>query len=351
MKTIITKTALTAALTFFLLISGLLTAQAEEFKKQIDRTFEVNKNATLDLTNKFGDVHCQVWGDKKVSVKVEITVKAPNQEKANKIFDRIGVEIIGSPDRVTGVTEVGNMSFSNTEFSIDYYVMMPKSLNLELNNSFGEIFVEEVDGTAKINMEYGEMEVNALNGPNSEITVKFGEASIDYLKDGKINIEYGELDSKGANNLDIYSRFSELNIDKAESVVLDSQYDEINFGSTGRMEVVSRFSGIEIGKLNGNFNVDSQYGSFDAGYIYPGFTEGKIKVAFTGVTLTFDPKASFQVDAEIKFGSLSYPDNSSVNHKEEGYVTNLYKGTVGSNKSASARLTIDSQNGDVDLSY
>jgi hypothetical protein len=351
MKTLIGKISLIVILMVFSLLTGILTANGEEFKKYIEKKFDVDKDATLSLSNKFGEVHCEVWNNKQVSVKVEITVEASSQERANKVFDRITVEVAGDQRKVTGQTEVGNMSFNNTEFSIDYYVMMPKSINIDLKNSFGEIFVEETDGEARVHLEYGDMEIMALNGDYSDITVKFGEGSVGYMKNGKIRLEYSELDIEGANDLDVYTRFSELNIEKMENLSLDTQYDDIQLGHVGTSDVVARFSEVEIDHLNGNFSFDLQYGGLEADDIFAGFTEGRLDVAFAEITLTFDPEASFQVDAEMKFCSLSYPSNASVTHKEEGYVTNLYKGVIGSDQGTSAKLVIDSKNGDVNIEF
>lgn len=352
MKTQIGKLpVLTLIFTLFLL-SFIYNAQGEEFKKYVERKFDVDKDATLMIKNKFGSVHCEVWANPSVSVKVEITVSASNQEKANKVFDKISVDLSGDRSKVSGITEIGTMSFTNTEFSIDYYIMMPNSLNIDLSNSFGEIFLEETSGTARIMLEYGELKVKSLNGTGTDITMKFSEGSVDYLKDGKLFIEYGEFDSESANSLDIHSRFSELNIDKMESLVLDSQYDDISIGSTGKFNAVTRFSDLEIDRLNGDFTIDSQYGEVSVGYIYPEFSTGRVDAAFSGVSLTFDSKASFNVDAVMKFCELDYPSaNSSISHQEEGYTTNVYKGVIGSNRSATASLVINSKNGDVSVSY
>jgi len=352
MQTQIFKSRLFTASMIILFIFSTGFAQGGDFKKYVEKKFQVNKDASLMIKNKFGDIHCQVWNESSVSIKVEITVEASSQEKANKVLNRINVELSGDQNQVKGVTEVDNMSFNNAEFSIDYFIMMPKSLNVDLNNSFGEIYVEEVDGDARINLEYGEMEVDALNGNSIEITLKFSEGSVDYMKNGKVSIEYGELDSKGANKLEVRSRFSELNLDKLETLVLDSQYDDISIGSTGDVEIIARFSDVEIEQLNGNFNLDAQYGEFSADYIHAGFDKGYVKTAFSGVSLEFDPKASFKVDAEMKFCTLSYPaSGSKVTHSEQGYTTNLYKGTIGPDSSPTASLVIVSQNGDVDISY
>jgi hypothetical protein len=351
MKTKFKKLGMFSALLITLLLLGSQVALSGEYEKYIERKFDVNKNATLMVKNKFGDVHCQVWDKLQVSIKVDIIVDAGSEEKADKVFDRINVEIGGDKNKVTGITEIGKMSMNNVDFSVDYYIMMPNSLNLELNNSFGELFVEEVNGPAIINLEYGEMEINALNGTGNELTLKFSEGSLDYINEGKIRIEYGGVDIEGANILDVHSRFSEVSIEKSGSLVLDSQYDDISLDDIGDLDFLGRFTDMEVDNLMGNFYFNVEYGETDIDYISKEFSEGEITASFANFSLTFDPKVSFQVDADMKFCELHYPGNSSVKHREESYVNNLYKGIIGSDESTTANLVINSKNGDVDISF
>ena len=277
---------------------------------------------------------------------------ASSQEKADKIFDRITVNITGDRDKVSGTTNVASMSNNNAQFSIDYYIMMPRSINVNLANSFGASYVEDVDGYAKIRQEYGDVDIQALNGTDNDITVKFGKGSVDDLKVGTISVEYGEMRIDNGGDLDITTRFSDLEVDKMGSLNLDSQYDDINIDNSGPVDVTARFSDVSIDKLKGDFSFDCQYGGLDAGYISAGFTKGKIDAAFTDVSLTFETGASFQVNAEMKFCELKYPESrSTISHKEENYVTNLYDGVIGTDKNTTSSLVIESQNGDVKISY
>jgi hypothetical protein len=61
---------------------------------------------------------------------------------------------------------------------------------------------------------------------------------------------------------------------------------------------------------------------------------------------------SFKVDAEMKFGDLSYPrNNSRLTHEEKGYTTNLYNGTIGKDDTPDGLLTIRSKNAGVRISF
>jgi hypothetical protein len=322
---------------------------AQDFTKTYDGKYDVDKGATLVITNKFGDVKCVSWDQNSVAIAVTVEVEASSQEKANKVFDKIQVELSGTRSRVEGNTEVGNIN--NADFSIDYDIKLPRWINIDLNNQFGDIYVDEIDGTTKINLEYGAMDANAFNGMKSDLTIKFSDAEIGYIKDGDINVEYSEWDNKGAENVKLLSRFSEVNLEKVAMLNLDSQYDEVNIGSAAEVISISRFSELDFGKINGDFDFDIEYGELDVEYISAAFKTGKVRNTFAGASLTFDPKASINLDAEVEFGDLDYPDATSMNHQTEGYTTNIYKGKLGATSATPSHLTITSKNADASINF
>jgi hypothetical protein len=332
----------------FLLSSFAL--QADDFTKTYKEKYAVQKGVTLSVDNKYGNVHCQNWEESNIAITVTITVDASSQEKADKVFDKIDIALSGSPTRVSGVTSMG--SINNADFSINYDIMMPKWVNIDLNNQFGEIYIAEVDGTAQINLEYGDLEAVALNGAGTDLTLKFSKGSVDFFKDGKVLVEYGKFDSEGAGPLEIVSRFSGVDIKKVEKLNLDSQYDEIELGNVGQIISISRFSGVDVDKITGAFEFDSEYGDINVSYVGAGFGSGKVRNSFAGVDLTFDAKAVFNVDAELEFGDLSYPKGaSSVSKITEDYTTNIVKGKIGTSSSPAGQLTIRSKHGNAEIDF
>jgi hypothetical protein len=332
----------------FLLTS--LSLRAEEFTKTYKEKYAVQKGATLSIDNKYGNVHCQNWEESSIAITVTITVDASSQEKADKVFDKINIALSGSPTMVSGVTTMG--SINNADFSINYDIMMPKWANIDLENQFGEIYIAEVDGTAQINLEYGDLEVVALNGLGTDLTLKFSKGSVDYLKDGKVQVEYGKFESDGTGPLSIVSRFSGVDISKVEKLNLDSQYDEIELGAVGQIIAISRFSGVDVDKITGSFEFDSEYGDINVSYVGAAFGTGKVRNSFAGVDLTFDPKAAFNIDAQLEFGDISYPKtSSSVSKTTEDYTTNILKGKIGTAASPAGQLTIRSKHGDAEIEF
>jgi hypothetical protein len=331
-----------------IILLSWISLSAQDFSKTFQGKYDVDKGAGLVIKNKFGDVKCQAWDESSVSIVVTVKVDASSQEKANKVFDKIKVDLSGSRTKVQGITTVENIN--NADFSIDYEIRLPRWINIDMNNQFGDIYIDETDGQTKINLEYGSMEAVAFNGPQTDLTMKFSDAEAGYFKTGNINIEYSEWELKGSENIKIYSRFSELELDKVAGLNLDSQYDEVTVGSAGQVIAISRFSDLSFDKINGDFDFDIEYGELDVDYIAASFKTGKVRNTFAGADLSFDPKASMNIEAEIQFGELSYPKtNASMNHQTEGYTTHIYSGKIGT--SPVSRLVINSKHANVTINF
>ena len=339
------KTAIIAAF----LLTPWIILNAQDYTKTFDGKYDVDKGASLVIKNKFGDVKCVVWDQNIVSINVTVNVEASSQERANKIFDKIQVDLSGTRSKVEGTTEVG--SINNADFSINYDIRLPRWINIDLYNQFGDIYVDEIDGTTKIRLEYGAMEANSFNGAGTELTIKFSDVETGYIQDGNLNLEYSEFDLKGAEKIKVYSRFSELDIEKLAGLNLDSQYDEVNIESAGQVISVSRFSGLDFEKINGDFDFDIEYGELNVEYIAASFKTGKVRNTFAGADLIFDPKSSLSLDAELEFGDLDYPKANSMNHETVDYTTNIYKGKLGGASSTPSQLTITSKNSNVSISF
>lgn len=338
----------TLALLVTLFILNPLSGIGQEYTKIYDGSYNVDKGAELSIRNKFGKINCLAWDDSKVTIHVTVKVDASSQEKADRVLSKISVELSGTQTKVQGITSVG--SISNSDFSIDYDIRMPRWMELDLNNQFGDIYLDETEGDAKINLQYGEMEARSFKGNMTEMSIKFSDAEVDYIRDGNINIEYSDWESEKADNLRFYSRFSDVEAETSGKLVLDSQYDDVTINNAGEIILITRFTDAEIKKINGKFDFDSQYGELVVDYIAPGFTEGKVRNSFSDVRLTFDPKVTINVDAEMQFGELGYPKSASISHQTVNYTTQVYKGKIGSGTTA-GQLTIIGKNANAKISF
>ncbi len=329
-------------------------AAKDDYTKTYKEKYDIDKNATLVISNKFGDVVCENWDQNSISINVTVKVTSSSQERAQKVLDKINVQLSGNRNRVEGSTSISNINGNNNEFSIDYNIMLPKWVNIDMTNKFGNLLMDEVEGNSKILVEYGEININALNSSSNDLTIKFTNATIKYIKDASVDIQYGKFNSTGVNKLNLHSRFSGIDVDKVELLKLDSQYDEVKFGEIGSTDgtATGRFSDMEFDAVKGSFDFDVSYGGLKLRDISASFGKGQIENSFCDADLTFEASVAFNLDASLKFGDLDYPSsNASINHVEQGFTTNIYKGIIGKGKNPSASLSIESKNGDVSIDF
>lgn len=340
-----------------LLLGALIGTQAiakEEFTKKISKSYDVNKDATLAIKNKFGKIHCQNWDKNTISIEVTITLEASNQEKANKYFDKISIKFSGSADRVSAVTSFDDNLFdnNNNEISIDYMVMMPKTLGIELDHKFGDIILEEIQGSSMIELGYGSLKANKLSGNSNDLEIKFSEGFIGYLKSASLELKYSELEIDEANDMSAESKFSELNIGKIDVLTLESGYDDDFIGSIRDLDVEAGFSDVEVRSLEERLIADIDYGEIKVKEMGRDFILIDITNSFSDANIGFHAESSFRLNATIKMGDLSYPrDKARLSVVDLSYTSNKYEGVIGDNQDTSSKVMIEAKNSGVNLYY
>jgi hypothetical protein len=102
-------------------------------------------------------------------------------------------------------TEIGKMQGNNHNgkkgFEINYTVNMPKGNPLKLKNSFGDVYLANLDGKADLNVSYGSLKAENLTHAESFVKVAFGSGNIAYLKGGTLDVDYSKVNVERMGNL------------------------------------------------------------------------------------------------------------------------------------------------------
>ena len=352
MKKLLTTLLIGFVLPLFIGANIALSAEGD-YSKTIKKEYNVEKDALLIVKNKYGKVHCNNWEKDAISIEVIIKVDAPSEDKANKILDKIDVKISGNSSEVSAVTEFRKGWCDEKvckELSIDFIIYMPNTVELDIEHKFGELYIDETSGSARLSIGYGTMEVRKLLNDDNDLKIKFSEASVDYLGGGLLELQYSSFDLSETHDLTVDSKFSSVSIEKLNACEIESQYDEFSIGAITSIILDSKFSDFKISKLLDKAEIENQYGGITIKYVKRGFSEINIENSFGGIDIGIDEEASYSIDAVVKFGSLSYPKNiSTISTEVEGYTTNIYNGSVGSDKNSSSIITIESKNAGVSL--
>jgi len=338
------------AFTFFLLLPNLVVASTEELSKTVEKTIQVNKEGVLKISNQFGKVDLINHDKNEVDIFVKITVEASNAEKAQKKLDQIKIQINGSMSAVDIKTILEKGSNFNGSFSIDYTIKAPASMNLTLNNQFGDVFIGEWTGQTDISVEYGSLTIGKLIGDNNEVDLQFSKGSIGLINKGIVKLAYVDrFNLDKSKDLTVKSSFSQIDIETIEHLECHSEYDGIEVGDVNRVELNASFSAVKIGKLHIKGDLNNEYGAIKISSVSKNFEGLDIENSFASIKITFEKGSQFTFECNAEFGDISLPGSAEINKDIKDHSGHYLKGKVGSGTSTS-NVSVDVDYGSASLS-
>lgn len=306
-------------LTGFFLTTGLT---AQEYSKRIVRSFSVNNSTTVDIYNKYGKVHIVTWEKDSVMFNIDLRIKASSDSRLNKLKSKIDFDFTGTDYYIIAKTKIGNNSNNiiddladiagsimpgENRVTIDYLVMLPKHINLKIENKFGDIYIDDHNGNVNLTLSNGELKANELNG-NSVISLSSGDGIVNFVKDGNLLISYSDFQIKSAENISIESRSSKINIEQAGFVKLKSRWDKFFIPEVSDLYGDSYWTEFNIFKLTHEMNFNFKYGSLNIDGIQRGFSFIQINSEYTDLDLIFERGSAYDIDiTHHEDATLNYP--------------------------------------------
>ena len=339
-------------LLMFICLLGLKGARAgDEFKKVVRKEFRVNPDAQLTINNRFGKVHITEWDKNALTVEVTITVEASDQESADKRLSKISIDFSDSPTLVTATTMFDNdKTPSKGHFSIDYMVSMPVTGNLDVTNKFGDIFINELQGKARIDLSYGNLDARKLDNSDNLLDIKFGKARVNSVKGAVLNLKYSQMSLDYAGSIRLNSKYSDLDAEKIIALNVLQEGGKLEMEKSSAVESRSKFTDINIQRVDQSLNIDIQYGKCHVHEMPDDFTSISIRNKYGDVTIGLDEQAKYQLEAELKFCNLEYPENNAkFSFRSTTPTEKTYKGIVGGSESPKSKVVVKSEFGNVRL--
>ena len=345
----------------FLGLNPVITSAQEKLTKEYHEQYDTKDYSKLILQNKYGNIDIQNWESSGIKIDVVIEVKYSNIEKAQKMLEGISVEFTTEGNAVKAETVFDdrfNRSSSggnDNEFEINYAVLMPKEIDLELSLKYGHAFIDEISGHAQLDLKYGKLSANKLSRGN---TKPLNTLSLAYASGSKItecswlkaNIKYSSLDIEKAKAFVGYTSYMKLSIDEASSVVIEGKYDNYRFGKLSNLVVNSSYSDIEADELSKKLEADTRYSSCKIEYMPPTFESINVVSSYGGYRIGLDEKASYDLDGEASYCKISYHESGKVSRIQESNSMKVY-GRVGTDENPSATVKVSTRYAGVKLDY
>ncbi|MFD0992857.1 hypothetical protein [Tenacibaculum geojense] len=346
-------------LLFFMSFSLIAnTKKKHEKTKTIKKQYKVSSNATFFVSNKYGDVHVTTWDKNVIDITVKIKVTGGDVDKVEDKLNSITIDFEGNNSLVEARTRIesikSNWSWwgnsNNVSYKINYYVNMPKTNNADLNNRYGNIEIDVLEGKANLNCDYGNIYAEKLLNNYNSIELDYcGNSEIEYMKSGTVNADYSKLEIGSSEKIKSNIDYTTLKVGKTKNIDFNSDYGSITINEADNITGNSDYAGMKIGTVYKNLKINTDYGSIKVRNLAKGFEDVTIDGSYAGIKIETPSDNNFNFIINIGYGGFNYPDDKVEIYKSIKKTTKkYYEGSFG-NKNTSSNINIKSSYGSVSI--
>lgn len=348
-------------LVIFLLLSHISFAESgwngkHTKEKTIKKEYTVNSDALLKINNSYGNINIITYSGNKISIEVNIKTNGNNLDKVEEKLNNINVDFQASSSLVSAKTIFDkNQSISwwnwgrnnNVNMEINYVIKLPISNNVDLNNNYGSINLDRLEGHAKINCDYGKITTRELMADNNSISFDYTNNSyFEYIKSGKINADYSGFTVAKTKNLEITADYTKSIVEIAEEVSYVCDYGSITIQKANNVNGKGDYLTARFGEIYKNIQINADYGSIKIDKMTNNAGNISINSDYTGITIGYDSGYQFRFDIDLEYATLRGADDFQFTHQKEQSTYKYYQGHSG-NANANNLVKINSDYGSV----
>lgn len=286
--------------------------QNNDKRKTISKSYSVDKDDKLRISNSYGKVTINIWQKNELKVDVEIKTHASTDSRAQESLDEVHVNESKQGSVISFETIYDKANYrgqKGEKREVNYTVYMPASNALDIKNSYGNTsIVSDFNGIVSIQQSYGNFAAQDLENTSNNIRVSYGEVTIANLKSASMDVSYGSLKLASVGKLSASLNYSPGRIDRVSGdLSLSLHYT----------------SDLKIGK------VEQQVKSVD------------INASYSSLVMTFEANANFNFAVAGSNSSFDF-DKSRVNNLSSliNKENKMYSGKYG--KDSDSRISIKS---------
>lgn len=348
-----------------LMLPTLGKAQFTE-TKEIERKFAVSAETRIEITNKYGKIELNTWDKDSVVFEISIRVEERKLSRLEKSMEQIDFDFTDSRHFLIARTTIGkNMSTLEKEFlkfketvlqsegsmEIDYTVWLPASNDLKVENKFGNIFISDYSGRAEIDLSNGNLKAHDFTG-RLELKLSFADATINQIKNGRLDCNYSNLYIKKAENIRTISKSSTFEIQELNDLDADSRRDKFRIIRADLIDGQGSFSNFRINKLTDRLTLRAEYGDIDVQETAADFSSILIESKSADINLYFKKESEFrfeitQTKADLHLSNeMNVAEEKTLDEKENKIEL---QGTFGTGSNLPTKLFINATSGEVNI--
>lgn len=332
---------------------GLKGKYTEE--KTIKKEFDVNSDALFKVKNSYGNLNITSWNENRVMVEVHIKTNGNNESRVKERLKEIDVDFEHTSSMVSARTRFGDRDNNwgwwgkknNVNVQVNYTIKVPVKNSVHLNNDYGNIYLDRIDGHAKINCDYGKMEIGELRGRNNELRFDYtSKSTFEFVNSAEIIADYSGFTIEKAGDLTVKADYTNAVVNEMGNLDYSSDYGSMEVGNVKNVQGNGDYISIKLGEVHGNVNVTADYGSLKISKMAADAGDVNIKTDYTGIKIGYDPGYHFDFDITTEYAGVSGLDDFEVQVSKEKSSERYYNGFHGNDNSGNV-VYINSEYGGV----
>ena len=303
-------------------IISQVNGQTIELNKKISKSFKIKPETNVQILNKYGNIHIVPEATDSVRIEVEIKVVEKKPEKAVAKLDNIKIEFNDSPFYIIAKTvfadykgsamaEISDRATTSisggNKVEINWTVYLPAEMELKVENKFGNVYTTNHTGNVTFDISYGDLQANELTG-SSKLLVEFGNIYLKKLVNAKFDITNVQVELKSAQKLDVISRSSSWNVPFIKEINLDSKHDKFYADSIETLKGEVYFSNVKIGLVQKDILLKIKYGNLNIENIANNLRYLNLNASSADVLLMLPEGSSQKFSLNYRKTTLSLPD-------------------------------------------
>ncbi|WP_190809716.1 hypothetical protein [Flagellimonas sp. S3867] len=345
MKTLLYKYALLAFLILPLAVianNGKLKGKYTK-EKTIKKEFDVNSDALLKIKNSYGNLNLTSWNENRIVIEIHIKTNGNNEEKVQKRLSEIDVDFETSNSLVSARTLFGEKGSNwgwnwgkrnNVNVQVNYTVKLPVKNNIHLSNDYGNIYLDRIDGHAKINCDYGKIDIGELRGRNNELKFDYtSRSTFDYINSAEIMADYSGFTVEKAGDLIVKTDYTNAVINQMGNLEYSSDYGSIEAKEVQSVKGNGDYIGVKLGTVHGDVSINSDYGSIKISEMASDAGDINIKTDYTGIKIGYHPEYYFDFEISTEYAGVSGMDDFEIQVSKEKSSDKYYNGYYGKDNS------------------
>jgi DUF4097 and DUF4098 domain-containing protein YvlB len=338
-----------------LVLGTAVPAQAESYREQSQRSFDVNGVGGLRVENARGRIELHKSPDQQVHLTALKTARADDQPAAKKLAGEITVEVERSggtlvvrahyPRSMSVDIDIWDLMRGQTVPRADLTLLLtvPDRLPVTLTTTNGDIDSDHVSGPQTIRTVSGDVLVKNASG-NLEVHTTSGHVSVNNIAFARVGTVSGDVEAESIRQgLHVETTVGDVTVRQArDSLALQTVSGDIEVDRAPRGIGVTTTNGsVSIGEAAGPVRISTSNGDVRVDLVGP-MARTDISTSTGDIDLGLDERLGCRVEARTGSGEIDVHVPLEVQNVSRQWVSGVVRG-------GSTPLSLRTSSGDITL--